>query len=495
MPIFSEAVRPRICFVNPPFLENFSRPQRSPAVTKSGTLYFPIALASAAGFAEQSGCDIDLIDAPALKWSEAEVIERVSTFNPTILVVDTSTPSIISDIAFCARARSALPNVFIILVGTHVSAVPEECLTVDPAVNAVAIGEYDATIVELSQALAQSVLIDEVAGLCVRKQGGIVKTSRRVPIADLDTLPMVSATYRRFLDISKYFNPNALHPMVTITTTRGCPNRCTFCVYPQVFYGHVVRRRSPTKVVDEIEFIQSAFPEVRSVFFEDDTFSASKEHCESICEEIIRRNIRLPWSANIRVDIEPNLLYLMRRAGCRNVCVGFESGEQTLLNNIKKGITVEQSFQFMKLSREAGLIVHGCFMVGLPGETRASMEKTLQVAMALAPDTAQFYPVMVYPGTEAYAWYESRNLLRTHDYSKWLTATGLHNTIIETEAISASELVDFCDKARRRFYLRPSYVLNRLGRVARDPRELHRTVKAGKTFLKYLIAGSDVDHE
>jgi radical SAM superfamily enzyme YgiQ (UPF0313 family) len=395
-------------------------------------------------------------------------------------------------VEFCAKVKAAQPDVFIILVGTHVSALPRQCLQLNDALDAVAIGEYDETIREIGDALREGSDLGQVRGICLRKGDDLVMTEKRAPISDLDRLPMVSKIYHRFLDIRNYFNPNALFPMVTITTSRGCPNQCTFCVYPQTLTGHNLRKRSTNAVVDEIEYIQSAFPEAKSIFFEDDTFPANKERCQAICKEMIHRRIRLPWSANARVDVDPETLRLMKQAGCRTVCVGFESGDQQMLDNIKKRITVEQSFRFMEVAREIGLIVHGCFIVGLPGETRESMQRTLETAIALSPDTAQFYPIMVYPGTEAYDWYDQRNLLATHDFSKWLTPSGLHNTVIRTEAIAAEELVEFCDQARRRFYLRPGYLLYRLGRAVRDTDELKRTFKAGKTFLKYLITGSDV---
>ncbi len=482
----------KITFLNPPFLEKFSRAQRSPAVTKSGTLYFPMWLAYAAGFSEQGGHEIDLIDAPAAGLDADDVLERISSFAPAILVVETSTPSIFNDVDYCTKVKASLPDVLIVLVGTHVSALPRQCLQLSDAVDIVAIGEYDETILELSDALSRGTALDQVAGICLRGGGTPVFTARRKPITDLERLPMVSQVYRRFLDIRHYFNPNAIFPMVTITTSRGCPNQCTFCVYPQTLTGHNLRKRSTNSVVDEIEYIQSAFPEVKSIFFEDDTFPANKERCGEICNEMLCRHIRIPWSANVRVDVDPETFRLMKRAGCRTVCVGFESGDQKMLDNIKKHITVEQSYRFMDVAREIGMIVHGCFIVGLPGETKETMDRTLRTAIELAPDTAQFYPIMVYPGTEAYNWYDKNNLLSTHDFSKWLTPSGLHNTVIRTEAISAEELVEFCDDARRRFYLRPRYLLYRLGRAARDTEELKRTFKAGKTFLKYLIKGSDV---
>ncbi|MFN2110532.1 MAG: B12-binding domain-containing radical SAM protein, partial [Anaerolineae bacterium] len=281
--------RIKITYLNPPFLYRFSRSQRSPAVTKSGTLYFPMWLAYAAGFSEAGGHEIDLVDAPAAGLQESDVLERIVRFSPDILVMETSTPSIINDVDFCTKIKACLSDVFVVLVGTHVSALPEQSLRLGEAVDAAAIGEYDETIRELADAFSKGTDLSGVAGICVRDGDNFQRTATRAPIADLEKIPIVSKVYRRFLDIRNYFNPNAIHPMVTITTSRGCPNQCTFCVYPQTLTGHCLRKRATKGVVDEIEYIQSAFPEARSVFFEDDTFPANRERCSEICREMIRR--------------------------------------------------------------------------------------------------------------------------------------------------------------------------------------------------------------
>jgi radical SAM superfamily enzyme YgiQ (UPF0313 family) len=174
------------------------------------------------------------------------------------------------------------------------------------------------------------------------------------------------------------------------------------------------------------------------------------------------------------------------------MCVGFESGSKTLLENIKKKLTVEKMFQFVEDARKANVLVHGCFIVGHPGETRETMEQTLDLAMRLNPDTVQFYPIMVYPGTEAYDWYKQRGLITTDDFSKWITPAGLHNTVVRTEALSSEDLVRFCDQARREFYLRPRYLLYKLKQTLTDPAERRRNLKSARTFLKYLIRGSDI---
>ncbi|QWR78566.1 B12-binding domain-containing radical SAM protein [Candidatus Magnetomonas plexicatena] len=484
----------RITFLNPPYLEKFSRSQRSPAVTKSGTLYFPMWLAAACALADREGFTVDLIDAPAAGTSRQDVVMRLKQFAPALIVVDTSTPSIQNDAEFCKEIKAALPKCFIILVGTHVSAMPEECLNLNDSIDAVAIGEYDNSIVDLANTLMAGVTQFSVTGIAYRHKGKFIFTESRLPLEDLDQLPHVSPMYKRFLNIEHYFNPNALYPMVTITTTRGCPHECVFCVYPQTVMGHKLRMRSVENVLDEMQYIVENFPNARAVFFEDDTFTISKKRCVEISEGIIARGINISWTANARASLDYETMRKMKEAGCRCMCVGFESGSQEMLDSMKKKITIEQSKAFMEDARRAGILIHGCFMVGFPGETQKTMNETLSLAKKLNPDTVQFYPMMIYPGTEAFKWFDERGYISTDDFSKWLTPGGLHNTVIRTESLTSAELVRFCDNARRKFYLRPDYMFYKLRQVLNDPEERKRTVKSARTFLKYLIKGSDISN-
>ena len=482
----------KILLLNPPFLEKFSRPQRSPAVTKSGTLYFPIWLASAAGVLEDRGFEVDLVDAPADGHGLEHVVERARRLNPSLIVLDTSTPSIHNDVAVAARLKDEVPGAFVTLVGTHVSALPGETLELNAKVDAVARYEYDYTIAELARTISEGGDPKDVAGLSLRVDGKIVHNPPRPFIEDLDGLPFVSRVYKKFLDIENYFNPNALYPMVTITTSRGCPFPCTFCVYPQTLMGRGFRVRSVENVVAEMEYIVENFPKARAVFFEDDTLTVNKKRCKALSELIIKRGVKISWTANSRVGLDYETMRLMKEAGCRSLCVGFESGSQKILDNMKKRTRAEEMVSFMNDAKRAGVLVHGCFMAGLPGETEETLLETLELAKRLSPDTAQFYPVMVYPGTEAYAWYSERGLINTSDFSRWLTPEGLHNTVISTDALTSEEIVRFCDRARREFYLRPGYIIYKLGQMFSHPREIRRTFKASRTFLKYLFRGSDI---
>ncbi len=484
--------RLRVTFLNPPFLKKFSRSQRSPAVTKSGTLYYPMWLAYAAAVLDKEGCEIDFIDAPADGHPLDYVISRTEAFSPSLIVMDTSTPSIYNDIMVSERLREALPKALIVLVGTHVSALPEESLNLSKSVDAIAIGEYDFTIRDIAAALSDKKEIASVKGICYRQDHQPVRTPARPLIADLDELPFVSRIYKRFLKTGNYFNPNALYPMVTITASRGCPYQCIFCVYPQTMMGHKMRMRSVGNVVDEIEYIVKSFPDIKAIFFEDDTFTAVKERCIVISEEIIKRGIVVSWTANARADLDYETMMIMKKSGCRSLCVGFESGSQELLNNIKKRVNVDKMKQFIGSAKKSGILIHGCFMVGHPGETKGTMNQTLELAKALNPDTVQFYPIMVYPGTEAYDWYKERGLITTAEFSKWLTPAGLHNTVVKTEALTSEELVAFCDHARRDFYLRPGYMAYKAKQMLKSPAEMKRNLKSAKTFVKYLLKGSDI---
>ena len=485
----------RILFLNPPYLKNYSRAQRSPAVTKSGTLYYPMWLALAAGYAEKMGHEIDLIDAPADCHDLGYIIKRLKEFSPCLVVMDTSTPSIYNDVKTAEDIKAAHPEVFVLLVGTHVSALPEESKKLSEKVDAVAVGEYDKTVVAVAEAIEGKKELKDIQGLCSGGPDKVFCSGKAELIENLDEIPHVSGIYKRFLSVENYFNPNALFPMVMISSSRGCPFNCTFCVYPQTMMGQRMRVRSNEDVLSEIEYIVKNFPDIKAIFFEDDTFPGIKKRCIEMCEEMIERGITISWTANARADLDYETMKTMKASGCRSLCVGFESGSQLLLDNIKKRTKVENMQRFSDDAKRAGILIHGCFMVGLPGETKETMNQTLELAKRLNPDTIQVYPIMVYPGTEAYEWFNERGFIITDDFSKWLTPSGLHNAVIRTECLGPDELVSFCDTARREFYLRPSYILYKLKQMITHQEEIKRTLKSAKTFMKYLIKGSDISKD
>jgi len=479
----------KILFLNPSFIGKFSRTSRSPAVTKGGTLYYPIWLAYAAGVAEKAGHQIRFYDAPAEGFDLADLFERLNGFKPDLTVVDTSTPSIYEDAKTAGEIKEHFPGTFTVLVGTHPSALPEDTLRIDKRVDAVAVAEYDYTIRDLAQTLENGDSLKEVDGLAYRYNGGITKNKDREKIKNLDEVPFISSIYKNWLDIRNYFFAAANYPMVMIMTGRGCPYKCFFCVYPEVFHGRFYRVRSPENVVDEFEYILKSFPEVKEIGIEDDCFTANPRRVKKICEQLIERNIKIQWYCNVRGDLDYDLLKLMKKAGCRLVTVGFESGCQHILDNMHKGEKVEKYYQFAKDAKRAGILVHGCIMTGNPGDNRQTMEESYEFAKKVNCDSMQFYPLYVYPGTEAYQWAKENGYLATHDFSEWLTIDGLHNCVLETPELDSHEMVNLCDYYLKKYHLRPNYLFMKLTQAIKNPSEGFRSIKSAKTLFTKIFQG------
>lgn len=494
----------RVLALNPPFLKKFSRASRSPAVTKSGTIYFPTWLAYATGCLEQHGHDVRLIDAAPSGMSLTQVIDLAVEFAPSLVLVDATTASFHVDLETVGALKKALPGTFFAMVGLHVSALPEAALQEGSPVDAVCRREYDMTAVALAEALSQSVPsrgtlpvlsgqppLAAVEGISYRDADqGIVHNPDRPFIHDLDELPFVTQVFKKHLRIEDYFYAHIQYPMVTTFTSRGCPSRCTWCMYPQVFYGHGFRHRSPENIVAEFEFIQNELPQVKEVLIDDDTFTIDVKHTRATCELMIERGIRLPWTCEVRTNLPYETMVIMKKAGCRLMVTGFESGVKEVLRAMKKGVTPEHGRTFAADARRADILVHGCFVAGNPGETRETLEETLRYAKSLPLDTAQFFPMMLYPGTEAYEWAQKEGYLRTEDFSQWVSPEGMHNTMIDRPGLSHQYLVEFCDRARREFYLRPSYIGGKLWQAVTHPSEIRRTLKSAKRFYRFLLAGA-----
>jgi radical SAM superfamily enzyme YgiQ (UPF0313 family) len=470
-------------------------------VTKSDTLYYPKWLCHSAGYAEKLGHRVDVIDAPAEGYSVDYVIDRMKSFGSRLLVCDTSTPSIVNDLQVVEQIKQKIPGVFVLMVGRHVSATPFETLQDSTAVDAVALREYELTVVDLAAALECGASLVDVAGLAIRVKGELIKTADRPAIEDLDILPFVSETYKKFLNTERYFYGHSLHPLVVFDTTRGCPYHCSFCVYPQTFSGHRVRFRSVQHVADEFDFVRREMPHIRTVMLEDDTFIINKKRTEELADELIARGNTLSFDSNCRVDIGVDVHFLkkLNKAGARLFCVGFESGNTSVIAHMKKnnkkgndGEYLETAKKFTSACNEAGIMLHGCFMFGNLNETKETLSDTLEFAKTLPLDTAQFFPIMVYPGTTAYQEAKERGLLSTDDFSKWVTPSGLHSSVVQLPNLTQEDLVHFADHARRSFYLRPRYLFRKLWQSLKSADEFKRNFKGFKKLVKYLHSGSDI---
>lgn len=471
----------RVAVLNPFFGKDFTKSARWFARSRGRVQRHPDYLATATAVLEEAGHEVFFMDCQAKNRPNEEVLPEVKGFAPDLFVYQTSTPSIDADIASAALFKEACGGVHV-LVGPHVSAEPEDTLRrAKGAVDAVCLHEYDYTLRDL----AAGVKISECPGLAYSEGGAYRVTAERPVIENLDELPFPAWQH---IDLNDYWDGAKLHPFLTQITGRGCHHHCSFCQLPQVMYGHRYRTQSVERVVAEMEHNKRLFPNLREIMFEDDTLTmrSARERLAALCEAMIRANLGLSWSANARVDLNDlEILKLMKRSGCRMLCVGFEFGDQQILNNVKKGTKLEQMHEFAANAARAGIRVHGCFMFGGPGETRETAQKTIALAKALPIDTAQFSGVTAYPGTAYYEWVKQQGALIPQDWREWVTQDFEQAAIVSLPTLSKDEINQFIDQGLREFYLRPVQMLRMLKRI-RSWADVKAKLFGLMSFLNYF---------
>ena len=476
----------KVLFLNPPHRFKLSRSSRWPEYTKSGTLYYPFWLAYAAGAMMKTKHETNLIDAIANEWDDSKTIDEIIKFKPQLVIVETSTPSIHSDIKFIEELKK-VSNVKVVLVGTHPSVLPEQTLKMSKKIDFIARKEYDYTIPELADIIENNSDLKQVLGISYRKENRIIHNPDRPLIQDLDALPFVSKVYKKFLNVYNYRYALARHPMIQIWSSRGCPNLCTFCLIPQTFTTRNFRARSPENFVDELEWIKENMPEIKEIFIEDDTFTVNKQRVLKICDLIEKRELDIVWSVNARADVPYDVLKRMKETGCRMLIVGYESGNEQILKNIKKGITLKQAEEFTKNSKKLGLKIFGCFMIGLPGDTKETIEQTFQFAKKLKPDMVFFQQTVPFPGTEFYDWCKKNEYLITEDFRKWLDSNGKLNYLVNYPNLTSEEIKQIRDKLMIRFYTSPKLAWQTFTHNL-NFNEMKRLLIATKDYLSYLIS-------
>jgi len=471
-----------ILVVNQPFVKDFCRTQRWAARTRGRVLRAPDWLAYATAVLEEAGFSVRLVDLVAQQKTKDDLRLLVRAAQPDFVILDSTTPSIYSDIE-CAAIVKEESGAKVIMVGPHVSALPEETLALaQGSVDVAAIGEYDYTVRDVIQHWGRP---EDVAGIAYYRDGKGVLTSPRQLIEPLDDIPFPAWHH---LDLMKYFDGGKLYPYIDIISGRGCPNRCIFCLWPQVMHGTRYRLRSAENVVDEIERDIRLCPRVvkgGEFFFEDDTFTVNAPRAMQICDEILRRGLKITFSVNARVDTaDRDLFRLMKRAGCRELLVGFESGDQTMLHSMHKNLQLEKSREFMRYAHEAGLEVHGCFVIGLPGESEQSARNTIDFALGLGLTTAQFSGAVPFPGTDFYALCQKNGWIQAQRWSDWL-ADGEQSGVVGYPQFGRDRINYYVDKGLKTFYLRPFYMITFLLKN-RSGADVYRKLRGAMNFFSYL---------
>ena len=422
--------------------------------------------------------DSKLVDAPPHRLSFAHIAPYARQYE--LLVIHTSSPSFVSDVKTAEAMRELNPDLKIGLIGAKVAVEPNESLEASTAIDFVARNEFDYTIKEVAEGRDWS----KIVGLSYRNADDIIVHNGERPILeDMDQLPFVTPVYKRDLVVENYFGGYLKHPYISFYTGRGCKSRCTFCLWPQTVGGHRYRVRSVGHVIDELAWARSAFPQVKEFFFDDDTLTDNLQRVEALAKQIGK--LGLTWSCNAKANVPRQTLKVMKDNGLRLLLVGYESGNQQILHNIKKGMLVDVARRFTKDCHELGIVIHGTFILGLPGETKETIEETIRFAKEINPHTIQVSLAAPYPGTFLHNQARENNWLH-HEDEELLTELGTQIAPLSYPHLSHTEIFDGVDAFYRRFYFCAPKIAAIVGEMVRSPEMMKRRLREGVEFFRFL---------
>ncbi len=437
------------------------------------SFWYPTWLAQPAALVEGS----KLIDAPPHGLSFEDI--KPDLMRHELIVMHTSTPSFKSDVRTAEMIKAINPTCKIGFIGAKVAVEPEKSLEATTALDFVARNEFDFTIKDVADGRDWA----GVKGISYRDaEGAIVHNEDREVLTDMDLLPFVTPVYKRDLDINRYFGGYLKHPYLSFYTGRGCKSRCTFCLWPQTVGGHHYRVRSIEHVIAEVKYAREAFPEVEEIFFDDDTLTDNLPRVEALAKELGKLGV--VWSCNAKANVPRKTLEILKANGLRLLLVGYESGNQKILHNIKKGLLVDVARRFTGDCHQLGIVIHGTFILGLPGETRETIRETLNFAKEINPHTIQVSLAAPYPGTFLYkqakenGWFAEDVDLLTED--------GTQIAPLDYPHLGHGEIFNAVGDFYKKFYFRPSKIASIVGEMVRSPEMMKRRLREGVEFFQFL---------
>ncbi len=433
-----------------------------------------------ASILEKEGMTVRIVDTQAEGVTLEEFHKRLGNENNRYEFIGiTAVSSTLNTALEMARiCKQVFTKSRIVLGGVHPTVLPEEVLA-NEFVDYVIRGEGEYTFLEL----ARGKKVNEILGLSYKINEGIVHNLPRPPIEDLNVL---SFPAYHLMPINRYHPTPGLYkrlPGIGIIGSRGCPFKCTYCASQTIWAGgKKVRFRSAENILEEIKLLIRDYG-MKEIFFHDDMFTARRSLVSTLCEKIISEGIDITWVCMSRVDaIDEDILRLMKAAGCHQICFGVESADEQILKNIQKKISLEQVKKAVALTKKARIDVRVSFMLGNPGETEETLNKTIDFALRLQPTIASFNITTPYPGTELRRWAKENGYLKTEDYSVLESS----KCILELPTISSETVNLYAQIALKKFYYRPAYILNRILRI-RSKDDLKEVIISAITAFKILL--------
>jgi hopanoid biosynthesis associated radical SAM protein HpnJ len=468
----------RTLFLNPPSYAGFDggAGARYQAKREIRSYWYPTWLAQPAALVPGSR----LVDAPPAGLALNDIIPLARQHD--LLVLHTSSPTFAGDVKVAEALKAENPALLVGFVGPKVAVQPERSLQASEAIDFVAREEFDFTIAEVAEGRPLSA----VDGVSYRDPDGhLVHNPDREILMDMDRLPFVTPVYKRDLRAEDYSIGYLLHPYLSLYTGRGCRSRCTFCLWPQTVGGHRYRTRSVENVLAEAALVRHLFPQVKELFFDDDTFTDDRPRAEAIARGLSRLGIT--WSCNAKANVPRETLKVLRDNGLRLLLVGYESGSQQILINIKKGLRVERARRFAADCRDLGITVHGTFILGLPGETSETIQETIRFAREVNPHSIQVSVAAPYPGTELYRQAREQGWLPEDDEGATLVSQeGNQVAALSYPHLGHTEILDSVDAFYRRFYFRAGKLAEMSAELFRHPEMTGRRLREGAEFTRFL---------
>lgn len=434
-------MKARVALVNPPY------PVEAPQA-----IFIPLGISYLAAVLEENGYSVDVVDCQTSRPNQKELEDKFRILNPDIIGVTSATLTYLPALEILKAAKTALPNCTTMIGGPHVTVMDEQTFTESANVDIVVRGEGEQTMLELAGLVSNGNLknLSEVAGITFRKNGQVFRTPDRPFMQDIDALPHPA---HKHFEVTKYKILGKTY--MPIITSRGCPFQCAFCLASKMC-GRGFRARSPSKVVDELEWLRDTFGAEAFAFY-DDTFTFDVNRAVAICDEMKARKLGLPWDCRTRVDkVSKELLTKLRSSGCQLIHFGVESGNQQTLNTMRKGTTVEQNARAIKWAKEAGISVAISLVIGYPGETPEMLKQTIDFIYKTKPDYVYMCEAVPYPGTELYDYAKKLGLELSKDWSQYHEQTQVFkNELLPLEKLEETKK-EFYDS-----YFSPMYYLSK----------------------------------
>jgi hopanoid biosynthesis associated radical SAM protein HpnJ len=466
----------RTLFLQAPSFDGFDggAGSRYQAKREIKSFWYPTWLAQPAALVENSR----LIDAPPHKTTLDDVLGIAKDYDN--VVMHTSVPSFKSDVKVAEAMKAVNPSLKIGMIGAKVAVDADKSLRDGAVIDYVARNEFDFTIKEVCDERDLS----GIAGLSYRNAEGVIVHNEDRPILEqMDDLPWVTPVYKRDLKMENYFIGYLKHPYISIYTGRGCKSRCTFCLWPQTVGGHRYRTRSVENVIEEIAWAKKAFPQTKEFFFDDDTFTDDLPRAEAIAKGLGKLGVT--WSCNAKANVPRKTLEVLKANGLRLLLVGYESGNQQILHNIKKGMRIEVAEKFTKDCHELGIAIHGTFIMGLPGETHETIQQTIDWARKINPHTIQVSLAAPYPGTFLYNQAVENGWLDA-DNAELVDENGVQIAPLHYPHLSHAEIFDNVETFYKAFYFRPKKIASIVGEMLTSPDMMKRRLREGVEFREFL---------